>query len=65
MYLVLRRSEQSSFLSRLELCAQDILSSMTDNRLILCNSSRTEIVHFSSLYLRRQPIAAVNHDCWF
>ena len=59
MYLVMRRSEQTSCLSRLELCARDILSWMTDNKL-LCNSSKTEIVHFSSHYLRRQPIAAVN-----
>ena len=59
MYLVIQRFEQSSCLSRLELCAQDILSWMTDNRL-LCNSSKTEIVHFSSHYLRRQPIAIVN-----
>ena len=32
---------------------------MTDNKL-LCNSSKTEILHFTSRYLRRQPIAAVN-----
>jgi len=32
---------------------------MADNKLS-CNSSKTEIVHFSSRYLQRQPIAAVN-----
>ena len=59
MYLVMQRSEQSSCLSKLELCAQDIFSWMADNKL-LCNSSKTEILHFSSRYLQRQPIAAVN-----
>jgi len=59
MYLVMQRSKQSSCLSKLELCAQDILSWMADNEL-LCNSSKTEILHFSSCYLQRQPIAAAN-----
>lgn len=59
MYLVMQRSEQSSCLSKLELCAQDILSWMADNKL-LCNSSKTEILQFSSRCLQRQPIAAVN-----
>jgi len=59
MYLVMQRSEQSSCLSKLELCAQDILSWIADHKL-LCNSSKTEILHFSSRYLQRQPIAAVN-----
>ncbi|XP_078357267.1 uncharacterized protein LOC144642150 [Oculina patagonica] len=57
--LVMQRSEQSSCLSKVELCAQDIISWMADNKL-LCNSSKTEILHFSSRYLQRQPIAAVN-----
>ena len=61
MYLVMRRSEQSSCLSKLELCAQDVLSWMTENKLMwLRNSSKREIVHFSSRYLSRQPIATVN-----
>ena len=59
MYLVMQRSEQSSCLSNLELCAQDILAWMADNNLS-CNSSKTEILHFSSRYLQRQSIAAVN-----
>ena len=59
MYLVMQRSQQSFWLRKLELCAQDILSWMADNKL-LCNSSKTEILHFSSRYLQRQPIAAVN-----
>jgi len=39
MYLVMQRSEQSSCLSKLVLCAQDILSWMANDKL-LCNSSR-------------------------
>jgi len=57
MYLVMQRSEQSSCLSKLEFCVQDILSWIANNK-SLCNSS--EILHFSSRYLQRQPIAAVN-----
>ena len=32
---------------------------MANNKL-LCNSSKTEILHFSSRYLQRQPIATLN-----
>lgn len=34
MNLVMRRSEQSSCLSKLELCARDVLSWMTENKLM-------------------------------
>lgn len=34
MNLVMRRSEQSSCLSKLELCAQDVLCWMTENKLM-------------------------------
>ena len=63
MYLVMQRSEQSSCLSKLELCAQDILSWMADNKL-LCNSSKTEILHFF-ISLSSASTYSRGEYCWF
>ena len=59
MYLVARRTDQPSRVSKLELCAKDIIQWMTNNKL-MCNSSKTEVIHFSSRYLHREPIEMVN-----
>ena len=59
MYLVMQKSDQRLCLSKLETCAKDIVFWMMENKL-MCNSSKTEVVHFSSRYLSRESIGSVN-----
>ena len=45
-------------MDRLSYCAQDVMSWMVNNKLV-CNASKTEVVHFSSLFLLRDPIPEI------
>ena len=51
LYLTLRPSNRSEQLQRLENCVRDIKAWTTSNKLLL-NDSKTEVVQFSSRYLR-------------
>ncbi|XP_068707689.1 uncharacterized protein [Montipora foliosa] len=50
LYLITQNSRRSSGLETLEHCANDIIQWMKDNKL-LCNTSKTEVLHFTSRFL--------------
>ena len=58
MYLVVERSERQIALETLKQCTRDVMPWMENNKLV-CNASKThfEVAHFSSCYLRHDPIA--------
>ena len=58
MYITFEKSDRSIAVDRLSYCAQDVLSWMVNNKLV-CNASKTEVVHFSSSFLLRDPIPEI------
>ena len=58
LYLITQNSRRSSGLETLEHCANDIIQWMKDNKL-LCNTSKTEVLHFTSRFLDVDSITHV------
>ncbi|XP_068741667.1 uncharacterized protein [Montipora capricornis] len=58
LYHSTQNSRRSSGLETLEHCANDIIQWMKDNKL-LCNTSKTEVLHFTSLFLDVDSITHV------
>ena len=61
MYIILKNSEQSNTVSRLQACVVDIISWSTQNGLKL-NSNKTEILHFTSKFRNCNQIDSINID---
>ena len=61
VYLVVKRSDPIPALTKIENCAKDIISWMMNNKLV-CNSSKTEVIHFSSRHLPSQAIRSIHID---
>lgn len=61
VYLVVKRSDPIPSLTRIENCAKDLISWMMNNKLV-CNSNKTEVIHFSSRHLPSQAIQSVRID---
>ena len=59
MYLVMERSERHIALETLKQCTRDVMTWMENNKLA-CNTLKTEVVLFSSRYLRHDPISQVS-----
>ena len=58
MYITFEKSDRSIAMDKLSYCAQDVMSWMVNNKLV-CNASKTEVVHFSSRFLLRDPISEI------
>ena len=58
MYITFEKSDSSIAMDKLSYCAQDVMSWMVNNKLV-CNASKTEVVHFSSRFLLRNPISEI------
>ncbi|XP_060798433.1 uncharacterized protein LOC132900385 [Neoarius graeffei] len=58
LYLVTQSSERSTSIEALEYCASDIVQWMKCNKL-LCNTTKTEVLHFQSWYLAVDAIQYV------
>lgn len=61
VYLVAQRSNQSQLIDKLEHCIQDVTNWMFNNKLV-CNGTKTDVVHFSSRHLQQHPIKLVEID---
>lgn len=61
VYLVVKRSDPIPSLVKIENCVKDLISWMMNNKLV-CNSSKTEVIHFSSRHLPSQPIQSITID---
>ena len=58
LYLITQNSDRSTGLETLEHCASDIIQWMKCNKL-LCNTSKTEVLHFTSRFLNVDSITHV------
>ena len=58
MYITFEKSDRSIAMDKLSYCAQDVMSWMVNNKLV-CNASKTEVVHFSSRFLFRDSISEI------
>ena len=58
-YVMLNPSDPSPALEKLKTCINSVMSWNKANKL-QCNPDKTEIIHFTSRFLKNQPIAQVN-----
>ena len=61
VYFVSQRSNQSQFISKLEHFIQGVTDWMFNNKLV-CNATKSDVVHFSSRHLQQHPIKLVEID---
>lgn len=61
LFIIIDQSHLSSGILKLENCIKDIKNWNTANKLV-CNPGKTEVLHFSSRFLKRPEISGINFD---